>query len=351
MNIIEQTNRLTRQRLVEELLGDDREGHNPNISTIPVVPQLGVALGLLFFVFGITYVGATHSLREQATQAEERIEELSVRPQKALSIGGAFDGVVLEAKAAYVWDIQNKRMLYEKNGDSRMPLASITKLMTALVAYELLEPDEKIAITLDALSVEGDSGFVDGEIFTLQDLADLTLISSSNDGAAALSARAGALISEAGDPEEIFVKAMNLRAEELGLSQTSFKNSTGLDVSPTEAGAYGSARDVALLMDYIVTTIPDAVSLTALDVSMIRNAQGAYHVAKNTNTQAGTIEGLIASKTGFTNLSGGNLAIAFNAGLNRPIVVVVLSSSYSGRFDDTEELIERARRYVSTNTQ
>jgi D-alanyl-D-alanine carboxypeptidase (penicillin-binding protein 5/6) len=139
---------------------------------------------------------------------------------------------------------------------------------------------------------------------------------------------------------------MNVRAEELGLTKTQFKNSTGLDISPSEAGAYGSARDIARLMDYIVTNAPDTVALTNLEVTTIENEEGAYHTAKNTNDVAGSIDGLIASKTGYTALAGGNLVVALNVGLNRPIVIVVLGSSYEGRFTDTEKLIERVRQYV-----
>lgn len=334
---------------LEHFLEDDSGKKSSYISTIPVVPQLGVALGLLVFVFGITYIGATHALKEQNTKRDLLMEsEMSIRPQKESS-AGAFDGVELEARSAVVWDVKNERVLFEKNGDEELPLASVTKLMTALIVYELLDADDKVAITLNALRVEGDSGFQDGEEFTMQNLSDLTLIASSNDGAAALSARGGNILSEGGDPEEVFVKAMNLRAEELGLTKTSFKNSTGLDISPSVAGAYGSARDVSLLMDYIITTVPDAVALTNLEVTTVKNENGAYHIAKNTNRDAGTIGGLIASKTGYTELSGGNLVIAFNAGLNRPVVITVLGSSYNGRFEDTEDLIKRTRRYVSEN--
>jgi D-alanyl-D-alanine carboxypeptidase len=329
---------------------DDGEKKSSYISTIPVAPQLGVALGLLVFVFGITYVGATHALKEQSAKRELLMEsEMSIREKESAPSTDAFEGVSLEAKSAMVWDVKNKRALFEKNSGEELPLASVTKLMTALIVYELLDADDKVAITLDALRVEGDSGFLAGEEFTVQNLSDLTLIASSNDGAAALSAHGGSVLSAGDDPEAVFVTAMNIRAEELGLMKTSFRNSTGLDISPSVAGAQGSAEDVSLLMDYIITTVPDAVSLTNLEVTTVKNENGAYHIAKNTNRDAGTINGLLASKTGYTELSGGNLVIAFNAGLDRPIVITVLGSSYNGRFADTEKLIERTRRQVSGN--
>jgi D-alanyl-D-alanine carboxypeptidase (penicillin-binding protein 5/6) len=185
----------------------------------------------------------------------------------------------------------------------------------------------------------------------MQNLADLTLIESSNDGATALGARAGSTVLPDEDPNAVFVQAMNLKAEELGLTKTYFKNSTGLDISETQAGAYGSARDVALLMEYIITNVTDAVALTNTDVTTINNKNGDYHLVKNTNEVVNDIDGLIASKTGYTLLSGGNLVVAVNVGLNRPVVVAVLGSSYDGRFADTMELIERARLYIDKESE
>lgn len=333
----------------EGLLADDTAPQNPNVSTVPVVPQLGVALSLLVLVFGVTYVGASRSLNEPVPAPDPVYvtEEPSVRTERAAAVSQTFDGIELEARSAVVWDVKNQRVLFNKNADDIRPLASITKLMTALVAYELLDPEEKVRITLDALKEQGDSGLVDGEEFTTQNLADLVLIESSNDGASALGMRAGEVISGDADPETLFVRAMNVRAEELGLAKTEFKNTTGLDLSETEAGAYGSARDVARLMDYIITSIPEAVALTSLEVTTIPNEEGEYHVAKNTNEVADSLEGLLASKTGYTALSGGNLVVAVNVGLNRPVVVVVMGSSYEGRFRDTEKLVDRVRQAVA----
>lgn len=316
------------------------------VSTIPVIPQLSVALGLLVFVFAITYIGATNSITKSkrvVDTSEQEVRTFVTKLEETAVTAPAFTEISLKAKSAIVWDVKEQRVLFNKNADDQMPLASITKLMTALIAYELLSPEERVTITQNALKIEGDSGFVDGETFTMQNLADMTLIESSNDGATALSAQAGNAIQENTNPENTFVHAMNVKAEELGLTKTHFKNSTGLDLSTTEAGAIGSARDIALLMDYIVTHSADAVALTNLDIRKIDNVSGQYHVVKNTNEVVENIDGLIASKTGYTDLSGGNLVVAVDAGLNHPIIVTVLGSSQEGRFSDTLTLIAEAR--------
>ncbi len=321
------------------------------ISSVPVLPQLSVALGLLVFVFAVTYIGATNSISKKSLVTEEEsheVHEFVTKIEEREPLPTIFSDVSLRAKSAIVWDVSEQRVLFNKNADDQLPLASITKLMTALVAYELLGGDETVAITQSSLKTEGDSGFVDGEEFTVQNLSDLTLISSSNDGASALSATAGSVILETANPEYAFVHAMNLKAEELGLTKTYFKNSTGLDLSESEAGAYGSARDIALLMEYIIKESTDPVALTNLDITTIRNERGQYHTAKNTNEVVNDIDGLIASKTGYTDLSGGNLVVAVNIGLNHPVIVAVLGSSQEGRFSDTLALIAQARLSVAT---
>jgi D-alanyl-D-alanine carboxypeptidase len=316
-------------------------------SPVPVLPQLSVALGLLVLVFGVSYVGASKALVAKTTE-NVRVETAATLKNTVdtTPLSKFFDSVDLEAKSAFVWDVRAQRVLFNKNADEQRPLASITKLMTALVAYELLDPSEKVEISQQAIGAEGDSGFSEGEVFTLQNLADLTLIESSNDGATAIGATAGSAVLDDSNPNAVFVHAMNIKAEELGLTKTYFYNSTGLDLSPTEAGAYGSARDVALLMEHIITQTPEAVARTSLDSATIKNTTGEYHVAENTNTVTQEIEGLIASKTGYTTLSGGNLVIAANIGLNRPIIIAVLGSSQAGRFDDALALLEKARLFV-----
>ena len=320
-------------------------------SPIPVIPQLSVALMLLTFVFGVTYVSSNDTVTKKETSPDVRVANVVPVPRSTQSLAQVFQDVEIEAGSAFVWDVKTQRILFNKNADEERPLASITKLMTTLISYELLDPEEQIAISNDSLRAEGDSGFRDGEQFSMQSLSDLTLISSSNDGATALGRQGGSIIDSQADAEAIFVEAMNVRAKELGLTKTRFKNSTGLDISETEAGAYGSARDVALLMEYIITHARDAIALTTTQKTSINNSNGEYHTAKNTNTVVSELEGLMASKTGYTALSGGNLVVAVNMGLDRPVIVAVLGSTQEGRFTDIKTLTDRARLYIQNQAQ
>ncbi len=333
------------------LYAENFEDKMQRTSPIPVLPQLSVALGILIFVFSVTYIGASKTVTKGPNAENYRVEAAAtMNIEKKEPREYIFNNTKLIAESAFIWDVQEQKILFNKNGDKKLPLASITKLMTALVAYELLDPEDNIRISNESLKTDGDSGFSDGEEFSMQDLTDLTLISSSNDGAVALGREAARSISDK-NSEEVFVTAMNIKAKELGLTNTSFENATGLDLSSTAAGAYGSARDVALLMEYIITHQADAIALTTIDTTAISNESGEFHIAKNTNEVVNDIDGLIASKTGYTELAGGNLVVAFNAGLNRPIVVVVLGSSQNGRFSDTLELVRKAREFVSKESE
>ncbi len=250
-----------------------------------------------------------------------------------------FDGVRVAAKAAVVYDTRTGEQLFAKNEEVQLPLASLTKLMTALIALERLDRDAEVVIGKKSILIEGDSGFKAGERWDLKKLVEFTLITSSNDGAHALAAAASAV----GETE--FAREMSERSQALGMAQTYFVNSTGLDQG-TASGGYGSARDVAVLLSYILRAHPEVLDGTAEEKIALKSASKVY-TAKNTNTTVGSVPGLIGSKTGFTDLAGGNLAIAFDAGLNHPVVVVALGSTANGRFDDVLILAALAREKVA----
>jgi D-alanyl-D-alanine carboxypeptidase (penicillin-binding protein 5/6) len=164
----------------------------------------------------------------------------------------AFAGITLQAKAAYVYDVAQNKVLYAKNEQESLPLASLTKIMTAITASDLAPESTVITVSSDSLNQEGDSGLYGYEQWTLKDLLAFTLVSSSNDGAAAVATALGSLQNDTSTTasREQFVIKMNERANTLGLTQTKFLNETGLDISTTSSGAYGSARDTAKLLAF-----------------------------------------------------------------------------------------------------
>ncbi len=179
--------------------------------------------------------------------------------------------------------------------------------------------------------------------FEIEELSELALVSSSNDAAYALAASVGSLLGER-DPASQFIAGMNIRAKELGLHSLDFKSTTGLDLSSTVPGATGTARDVSFLMEYIISNYPEIIAPTKKTSTRVYNNAGAYHLVNNTNEIVLDIPNILGSKTGYTDLAGGNLTIAFDAGLNRPIIITVLGSTREDRFSDVMTLVEAVQK-------
>ena len=301
----------------------------------------GVLLALLMQGL-LSFITQDKILVNTSTPAEIRIAEV----KKFVS---PYDKLILEAHAVYVYELRTGTVLFAKNENEKLPLASVTKLMTALVAREHLKESAVLSITKDDLLAEGDSGLLSGERWRLGDLLNVMLLVSSNDAAHVISAFVGAegLPSENVDASVArteFIKMMNVKARELNLTQMQFFNESGLDVNPAENGGYGSAQNVAQLFAELWKKYPETIEITAHKDARIFSQEKTAHILPNTNEIVGHIPGLVASKTGFTNISGGNLTVIFDRGIGDPVIVVVLGSTYKGRFEDVQRLVSVATK-------
>ncbi len=252
--------------------------------------------------------------------------------QPASTTPPVFQTPKLEAKGVVVYDSKQDKVLYGQNEDKALPLASITKIMTALLGYEYLDPEQKIAITDQDLIMGSNAGLEANKTWFYHDLADFMLTTSSNGAAVAI---ATALTSKTGTSFETLA---NNKARELNLNSLSYRNPTGLDQNGGP-GAIGSPTDVAKLMSYVATYKVDLLSSTKWSSLKKTTTDGSTIYGTNTNLIVKTIPGFIGSKTGFTDLAGGNLTTIFDVSINRPVVVVVLGSSPNGRFTDMQKLI------------
>jgi serine-type D-Ala-D-Ala carboxypeptidase (penicillin-binding protein 5/6) len=303
----------------------------------PAVIQLGVLGFVLLALLGSAYIP---TLRNPSAPSVAQTAILPGSDTKSdLAVMEPIGAVTIRAKSAYVYDVRAGRALYNKNADEVVPIASITKLMTALVAHELIADDADVTVPRAATMQSSVSGLLPGEAFTSEALSQYAMMSSSNDAAYSLAAAVGTVLTPKNDPVASFVTAMNIKAEELELDNLTFYNPTGLDRSVSEAGAYGTARDITFLMEYILTNYPDILAPTTDSVARVYSESGTYHDAENTNPIINRIPNLIGSKTGYTDLAGGNLTIAFDAGFDRPIIVTVLGSSFDERFTDVLTLV------------
>ena len=273
---------------------------------------------------GVIFLVLTEIKKTENTESKAATSSIPAR---------VFHAPDIQAKAAFVLDAKTGETIYENNAGTILPLASITKLMTALVSSENIASTTVITITGEDLKQDGDNGLLLGEKWRFDDLRDFTLLVSSNDGAEAIGGN--------------FIEKMNEKATSLGLHTLSFKNPSGLDVSPAEPSNFGSARDVSELFKYILENRQDILEITKHPSFRFVSKSGLVHYSQNTDTVVGKIPGLFASKTGYTDLAGGNLIVGIDEDINHPIIITVLGSSENGRFDDVVALASSTREYFS----
>lgn len=263
-----------------------------------------------------------------------------------------FNEIQIEAKSAYVKNLATGEVLFKKNENESLPLASLTKLFTAVSAVELLDSDTKISLSFADWQTEGDTAIYPGEKFSIKDVVDITLVSSSNDTAAALASAGEAKLSPSSaqnglNSKENFIRYTNSLAQKIGLENTKINNETGLDISSFKPGATGSAKDITSLLEYILENHFNLLEKTK-DLSLwVQSDQGLGHTVSNTNEIVNILPNIIGSKTGYTDLAGGNLTVIIDPGLNTPLAITVLGATKSGRFSDVEKLANASLVYFS----
>ncbi|MES2023751.1 MAG: serine hydrolase [Patescibacteria group bacterium] len=254
--------------------------------------------------------------------------EFNREEKKFTQMQNALVGVNVEAKAFSVYDITTNKEIYGKNQNMPFPLASLVKTMTVLAVLDKKNLDEVVSISHDAISQKEDSGLFRGEKWKMGDLARLTLISSANDGAYALS-----------ETDENILEKMNAKAKRLGMHNTNFLNATGLDIDKNTVGAYGSAFDMNIMASFALKALPEIFHVTTLSEITLTSDSGFVHNVKNTDTITEKIPNILFSKTGYTDITGGNLSIIFKNKNGHDIAITVLGSTFLGRFSDMENLV------------
>ena len=199
--------------------------------------------------------------------------------------------LAVSAKAAILMHADSGRVLYEKNADEHMLIASTTKIMTAIVVLEHCELDDLVEVDSRSAGIEGSSMYLKaGESYTVEDLLYGLLLVSGNDAASALALHVA-------DSMEEYAELMNSKAAELGMTESSFKNAHGLD----EEGHYSTARDMAKLAAYCMgnedfARIAGTVSHTVGEQTLV-----------NHNRLLREYDGCLGLKTGYTMAAGRTL--------------------------------------------
>jgi len=288
--------------------------------------EIGIALIAASGILAL-FIFIPLSPRSQTSNASSgSLTSASIVPQ-------TFAQVPLEAKAAVVYDLATGETLYAKHAEAQLPLASLTKLLTVYAALAELSPNTPIIIPADAVHLDGPHVFSAGQTFALGDLARMTLTASLNDGAAAI---IEAIAAREGRTQNA---ALASAAAALGLAQTYAINGHGLDIHATVSGGYGSASDLARLAGALVEQAPAIAQATTQSSAQAVSEGGTSFKVANTDPMIDVVPHILLSKTGYTDLAGGNLVLVFDAGIAHPIAIVVLGSSKKARFTDGAALV------------
>lgn len=261
-------------------------------------------------------------------------------PQAILTIQGKPGE--LEASQAILLDSDTSNILYEKNAENPVPMASTTKIMTALIAIEAGNLDQTVTIGQDAidnavLNNGSRANLIVGDQMKLKDLIYGLLLPSGDDAAVAIAdAVAGSV--------DNFVTIMNVEAEKLHLFQTHYFNSDGLQ--PTDAQGnditgvhYSTAYDLVRLARYAMRVPLFAQIVSTKQYNL--PATGAHHAYQwsTTNKLLGTYDGMLGIKTGFTPEAGECLVFAAKRNNHTLIGVVLHSPTEDSRFQDAKTLL------------
>ena len=207
-------------------------------------------------------------------------------------LASADTGINSKAKSSALYNPNTKSFLYQNNGDLRLPMASTTKIVTALIAIETLDMNEIILVPTEAVGVEGSSLYLkEGDMLTVRDLIYGVLLQSANDAATVLALRISGNISD-------FADLMTQRAENAGAVSTHFENPHGLDSDQH----YTTARDLSLISAEALCndTFLEIVSTRKYTFKLGEETRTIV----NHNKLLTLYDGCIGVKTGYTKKSG-----------------------------------------------
>ena len=238
----------------------------------------------------------------------------------------------LDSRIGLIYDRASGRILYEKNGNKQTPMASTTKIMTAIVVLENANLNEVVKIDSKADGTGGSRlGLKKNDKITVNDLLYGLMLRSGNDAAVALANYVGGSI-------EGFADMMNRKAEEMGLKNSHFIVPHGLD----NEGHYTTAYELAKMADYAlkIDKFKEIVSTKSTTI-YINNYPKAIN---NTNQLLGSVSGVYGVKTGFTNGAGRCLVSACKRDDLDIITVVIGANTTKERTSDTIKLIQYANQ-------
>ena len=255
----------------------------------------------------------------------------------------------IDAEYALVMDSEGT-VYFERNAADSTQIASITKIMTALVALESAPLDTVVTTSARAATVgESSASLAEGDTMTLEIALNALLLSSGNDAAIAIAESVGRVI--AGDAAlsdedayDVFVERMNTRAAELGCTDTVFENPHGLDDGIWQGSHHSCAADVGIMAQAVMKndTFRSIVATpsTTIDVTRADGSLASLYLESTDEMLKNGFDGACGIKTGFTALAGWSFAGAANREGVEMYAIVIHSTSEAQRFTDAQTLLD-----------
>jgi D-alanyl-D-alanine endopeptidase (penicillin-binding protein 7) len=262
-------------------------------------------------------IASIYFLYIQNTEQNKPSESTMINDKQKIFVN--LNPVQTDAYSALVVSLNTGDVLYQKNPDKQLPLASLTKLITAKVAQDHIKNNTVTVQKMDDFVQYGDQRLSQNDTWQKEELIEYMLVTSSNDGAHTLAQNT--------NTPNLFIENMNSLVASIGLSNTRFYNETGLDDdSKGIIASKGTASDISKILSYILKTELPLYEKTRHELISVSTPHG-IQTATNTNETVEKITGILVSKTGYTDLAGGNLAVVADMGLNEPTAFIVLKSS------------------------
>jgi len=245
---------------------------------------------------------------------------------------------------------QDGTVYYDRNGDEESQIASITKVMTAIVALDNATEGLTVEVSADAALIgESSAGLQEGDVMDLQTALKALLVPSGNDAAVAIAEAVGATMSSSSSQaSDAFVKAMNDKSRELGLQNTVYENPHGLDDGEHAGELHSTARDQALVakcaMEY--PQIREIVGGGSTTITVTRGGKKENIELETTDLLLDMYKYAIGVKTGVTNLAGPSFMGAANKDGREMYAVVLNSADEYTRFEDAEALFEWGYNHI-----
>ncbi len=244
----------------------------------------------------------------------------------------------LTAQSWILLDADSGVVLAESNADEVRPMASVTKVMTAIVVMENADLDDVERISAEAAAIgESEIGLVTGEVWTVDALLNALLIRSGNDAAVALAEHVAGSV-------DAFAELMDEKAASLGLENTSFRNPHGLD----EEGHHTTARELAVIAQEALRYDELRTMMATRLISFRPDPSGVARDAENTNKLLGVYPGVSGMKTGFTNRAG-RVLISLHERNGRTLIGVVMASD--DHFEDSRRLLDWGHHLITAQDQ